>query len=127
MSPRPDLCAHQHVAQQTFPRLAQHHLVAVAIGHIADDETRYRQPLPLVAVEKSGTGGAFGDAGEFPAEIVDILQTGVESQSADRSHQVGGVAEEEGAPDAEMVGVSVVDVVAALREDAEPLASAERE
>ncbi len=60
---------------------------------------RDRAPLCLVAIEQ-GMGRAAEHGGEFPTEVIGVLQAGVQPLRAGRRMRVGGIAGEKGAADA---------------------------
>jgi hypothetical protein len=67
--------------------------------------------LRLVAVEQALVGGALHDGGEFPGEVDRIAHAGVHALAAGRTVDVAGIAAQEHAPGAEVLGDAVVDAV----------------
>ena len=72
---------------------------------------RDRQALLLVGVEQRRVRLALDDERELPSQVVGILQAGVHALRADRTVDVGRVAEQEAAPVAEARRAAMVDAV----------------
>ena len=87
--------------------------------------------LPFVAVELRFVGFAVQDAGQLVGEIEGVVHAAVQSHAADRAVDVGGVAGEQHAADAELlrdalmhgVEIAAADVEVAVDAE-EPLAAA---
>ena len=80
----------------------------------------------LVAVEKRRVRASMQDGGELPGQVHRVADAGVHALSADRTVDVRGVAEQERAALAEMIGDAMVHAVGrepvhALDVDAHPL------
>ena len=63
-----------------------------------------RLPLVVVGVEQRGIRLAVQHRRELPREVLHVLHAGIEAEAARRRHLVRGVAGEEDAPVAVLVG-----------------------
>ena len=76
-----------------------------------DQPPRKADPLGLIAIEQS-VGCATGqDRREFPGEIDGVADPGIHALAAGRTVDVRGVAEQEGATFAEMLGHPVMHMI----------------
>ena len=70
-----------------------------------------RQPLLVVAVEEFRAGLPLNGERKLPAEIVGVLQSGVHALRADRTVDMRGIAQDEGAAIAKTFRGAVVDAI----------------
>ena len=77
------------------------------VGRLLDDARRHRPPLGFVAVDQPRPAPALHQRRELPAEIVDVAHAGVEAEAARRRVLMRGVAGQEHAALAVVVGDQV--------------------
>src|SRR5262245_46286952 len=93
-------CAHRRaVAVEIGPErqrdLDQLRCVARAgVGVLLRDGFAFR----LVTIEQRGSRPSVLDGGDLPGEVMRVLHTGVETESARRRKTMGGIADEERVP-----------------------------
>ena len=76
-----------------------------------DRRSRARQPLRLVGVEQRVGGATVEHEVELPRQVGGVAQAGAHALAGERRHEVGGVAGEEDAPGAPLLGVAGVERV----------------
>ena len=67
--------------------------------------------LRLVAVEEAAVGAALDDRGQFPRQVDRVADAGVHALAAHGTVDVRGVTDEKRAPDAEMGGDAMMNMV----------------